>query len=68
MIVVQCLLLTVQYLQGTQRSSQMWITHGLAIQAALTIGLQSKSLLNNFSPIEQEMRIRTWYGCIILDR
>ncbi|KAH8901203.1 hypothetical protein GQ53DRAFT_593023, partial [Thozetella sp. PMI_491] len=65
---VQYLLLTSQYLQGTQKSSQTWTMHGLAVKAALSIGLHSKDALENVAPIEREMRKRTWYGCVLLDR
>ncbi|CAH0021927.1 unnamed protein product [Clonostachys rhizophaga] len=65
---VQYLLLTSQYLQGTQRSVQTWTTHGLAVKAALSIGLHSRDVMARFTPIEQEMRKRTWFGCVLLDR
>ncbi|RYP14197.1 hypothetical protein DL765_006558 [Monosporascus sp. GIB2] len=65
---VQYLLLTSQYLQGTQQAVQTWTTHGLAVKAALSIGLHSRDASSKFPPIEQEMRKRTWFGCIVLDR
>lgn len=65
---MQYLLLASQYLQGMQKAVQTWITHGLAVKAALSIGLQSPETSNSRSAIEQEMRKRTWYGCVILDR
>ncbi|KAJ2897241.1 hypothetical protein MKZ38_004843 [Zalerion maritima] len=65
---VQYLLLTCQYLQGTQKSVQTWMTHGLAVKAAFSIGLHLRSTSTRFSPIEQETRVRTWHGLIILDR
>ncbi|KAK0383890.1 hypothetical protein NLU13_7982 [Sarocladium strictum] len=66
--IVQYLLLGSQYLQGTQRAIQTWTTHGLAVKAALSIGLHSNAASRKFPPVEQEMRKRTWYGCVILDR
>ncbi|KAJ5133966.1 uncharacterized protein N7443_004411 [Penicillium atrosanguineum] len=66
--VVQFLLLMGQYLQGTQKSVQAWTVHGLAVKAALQLGLQSKTASKSFSPLEQETRKRTWYGCVVLDR
>jgi hypothetical protein len=68
LLAVQYLLLTSQYLQGTQKSLQTWTTHGLAVKAALSIGLHSGASSNSSSLIEREMRKRTWYGCILLDR
>ncbi|KIX01785.1 uncharacterized protein Z518_09512 [Rhinocladiella mackenziei CBS 650.93] len=65
---VQCLLLMAQYRQGTQRSDQAWSLHGLAVRAAIQLGLHSKSASSGLSSIEAEIRKRTWFGCMILDR
>ncbi|KAJ6145034.1 C6 transcription factor [Penicillium chermesinum] len=62
--VVQYLLLTGQYMQGTQKSVQAWTVHGLAVKAALQLGLHSKDASRVFSPQEQEIRKRTWYGTL----
>ncbi|RDL36434.1 uncharacterized protein BP5553_05786 [Venustampulla echinocandica] len=66
--VVQYLLVMGQYLQGTQRSIETWTIHGLAVKAALQLGLHSVEASRRFSPLDQEIRKRTWYGCIVLDR
>ncbi|EED16269.1 conserved hypothetical protein [Talaromyces stipitatus ATCC 10500] len=66
--VVQYLLLMGQYLQGTQKSVQAWTMHGLTVKAALQLGLHSKDASKAFPPLEQEMRKRTWFGCVVLDR
>jgi hypothetical protein len=65
---VQYLLLLAQYLQSTQRSVQTWATHGLAVRAAFQLGLYSSDLVKVFSPLEQEIWKKTWFGCVILDR
>ncbi|KAJ5677468.1 transcriptional regulatory protein GAL4 [Penicillium maclennaniae] len=65
---VQYLLVLGQYLQGTQKSVQAWTTHGLAISAAFQLGLHSPEANRRFSPLDSEIRKRTWYGCILLDR
>lgn len=66
---VQYLLLSTQYLQGTQRAVQTWTTHGLAVKAALSVGLHSQAASSHIEdPVECEMRKRTWYGCVVLDR
>ena len=65
---VQYLLLTGQYLQGTQRSVEAWTVHGLAVKGALQLGLHSTAASSRFSPLDQEFRKRTWYGCVVLDR
>ncbi|KAH8700315.1 C6 transcription factor [Talaromyces proteolyticus] len=66
--VVQFLLLMGQYLQGTQKSVQAWTIHGLAVKAALQLGLHSKDAAGAFTPADQEVRRRTWFACVILDR
>lgn len=66
--IVQYLLLMGQYLQGTQKSVQAWTIHGLTTKAAFQLGLHSNEALKTFSPLEHEVRKRTWYGCVILDR
>ncbi|OBR11179.1 Fungal specific transcription factor domain-containing protein [Colletotrichum higginsianum IMI 349063] len=65
---VQGMLLMSQYLQGSQRSVQTWAIHGLAVKAALELGFHSEIALQRFDPLEREIRIRTWYACIVLDR
>ncbi len=57
-----------QYLTGTQKSVQTWKTHGQAVRAAFQLGLHSSDLARIFSPLEQEIRKKTWYGCVVLDR
>ncbi|KAJ5830443.1 putative transcriptional regulatory protein [Penicillium chrysogenum] len=65
---VQYLLLVSQYMQGTRSSIQTWATHGLAVKVALQLGLHSVEASRRFSPVEREVRKRTWFGCIVLDR
>jgi hypothetical protein len=65
---VQALLLISQFLQGTKRSVQTWSIHGLAVKSALQLGMHSEEYLKRLDPLEQEIRKRTWYGCILLDR
>lgn len=57
-----------QYRQGTQRSDQAWNLHGLAVRAAIQLGLHSRADSSGFGPVEAEIRKRTWFGCMILDR
>jgi hypothetical protein len=57
-----------QYRQGTQHSEQAWNLHGLAVRAAFQIGLFSRSSLQDLPPLEAEIRRRTFWGCVILDR
>ncbi|BCR91336.1 putative C6 transcription factor [Aspergillus chevalieri] len=65
---VQYLLILGQYLQGTQKSVQAWTAHGLAISAAYQLGLHSPDANRGFPPLECEVRKRTWFGCVLLDR
>jgi len=67
-MLVQFLLLTGQYLQGTQRSVEAWTVHGLAVKGALQLGLHSTAASSRFAPLDQEFRKRTWFGCVVLDR
>ncbi|KAF4631594.1 hypothetical protein G7Y89_g6531 [Cudoniella acicularis] len=66
--VVQHLILASQYLQGTQRSVETWTIHGLTVKAALQLGLHSAAASSRFSLLDQEIRKRTWYACVVLDR
>ena len=66
--IVQYLLLASQYLQSTQKSSQTWMLHGLAVKGAFAIGLHSNQASQKYSALENEIRNRTFYGCVLLDR
>ncbi|OAP60068.1 hypothetical protein AYL99_05070 [Fonsecaea erecta] len=66
--IVQCLLLIAQYCQGTQRPDEAWHLHGLAVRAAIQLGLHSSHAYTELKPLECELRKRTWFGCVILDR
>ncbi|KAJ0418320.1 fungal-specific transcription factor domain-containing protein [Aspergillus carlsbadensis] len=65
---VQALLLMHQYCLATQRSAQIWNLHALTIRIAMQLGLHSATTLKTFPPLEAEIRKRTWFGCVILDR
>jgi hypothetical protein len=66
--VVQYLLILGQYLQGAQQTIKAWTVHGIAVKAAMQIGLHSSEALKELPPIEQEIRKRTWYITAMLDR
>ncbi|KAF2496525.1 hypothetical protein BU16DRAFT_607099 [Lophium mytilinum] len=66
--VVQLLLLMSQYLQGTERSIETWNIHGLTVKSAYQLGLHSRDALKQYPPLEREIRKRTWFGCVVLDR
>ena len=57
-----------QYLQGTENSLQAWVVHGIAVKSAFALGLHCNHAPDNTSPLDLEIRKRTWFGCVILDR
>lgn len=66
---VQLLVLTGVYLQSTQYASRCWSVVGSAIRYAQYLGLDVERAGRVFrSQLEQEMRRRVWYNCVILDR
>lgn len=62
------MLLMSLYLQGTSRSVKTWNIHGLAVKAAFHLGLHAGDSLGKHTELEREVRKRTWYGCVVLDR
>jgi hypothetical protein len=66
--IVQFLLLLSQYLQGTSQGAETWNAHGLTVKSAYQLGLHSTDALKQYPPLEREIRKRTWYMCIVLDR
>lgn len=73
---VQLLLLMGFYLQSTEKFSKCWNITGLAIRMAQNMGLQLSPtdarrrglLTSSPTQLESEMRVRVWYGCVLLDR
>ncbi|CAN9409096.1 unnamed protein product [Alternaria alternata] len=66
--ILQLLLLMSQYLQGSERSIETWNIHGLAVKTAYQLGLHSSDAMQSHPAVEAEIRKRTWFGCVILDR
>ncbi|KAH6867512.1 fungal-specific transcription factor domain-containing protein [Thelonectria olida] len=65
---IRSLLMATQYIQGTQRSSQTWDMLGNLIHAAFQVGLYQDATQVNCTPLESELRKRTWWMCFIMDR
>ncbi|KAL3464907.1 fungal-specific transcription factor domain-containing protein [Aspergillus heterothallicus] len=73
---VQLGLLMGFYLQSTERFSKCWNITGLTIRMAQNMGLQlgieearRKGLFSlQATQLDCEIRIRVWYGCVLLDR
>ncbi|KAF4984053.1 hypothetical protein FZEAL_666 [Fusarium zealandicum] len=66
---VQCLLVTSQYLQSTYNPHQTWMVVGSAIRMAQGLGLHlPETSADRSDPVERELLRRIWYGCILMDR
>ncbi len=65
--VVQGLLLMAVLLQSTPFPSRCWNSVGLACRIAQGLGLHTESGRTSRSPLEIDIRRRTWHGCVILD-
>ncbi|RSL63252.1 hypothetical protein CEP54_005324 [Fusarium duplospermum] len=65
---VQCLLVTSQYLQSTYNPHQTWMVVGSAIRMAQGLGLHlPETSADRSDPGERELLRRIWYGCILMD-
>ena len=40
----------------------------MAVRAAFQLGLHSPEVNSNYPPLESNIRQRTWFACIVLDR
>ncbi|KAL2678716.1 hypothetical protein Neosp_009467 [[Neocosmospora] mangrovei] len=68
-LTVQCFLLSGQYLQSTKKSQRCWMSIGLAIRVAQSIGLDlaATSAEAPTTTTRETMR-KVWHGCILMDR
>ena len=66
--VVQSFLLMTMFLQGTPYPSRCWNSVGVATRVAQGLGLHAEPARGSpLSPLETEIRRRTWHGCVVLD-
>ncbi|KAK7430723.1 hypothetical protein QQZ08_002767 [Neonectria magnoliae] len=66
---VQCLLVTSQYLQSTHHPHQTWMLVGSAIRTAQSLGLHLPETSADRPDVgERELLRRIWYGCVLMDR
>lgn len=65
---VQCLLVTSQYLQSTYNPHQTWMVVGSAIRTAQGLGLHLPETSADRPHEERELLRRIWYGCVLMDR
>ncbi|KAJ0417773.1 putative Zn(II)2Cys6 transcription factor [Aspergillus carlsbadensis] len=66
--IVQLSLLMETYLEGTPSSSMTWTFHGLAVKGAYQLGLHVVDGSRNLPELDQEIRKRLWYWCVMNDR
>lgn len=65
---VQLYLLMEAYLEGTPSSSMTWTFHSLAVKGAYQLGLHVVDGSANLPELDQEIRKRLWYWCVMNDR
>ncbi|KAJ5654877.1 Zn(II)2Cys6 transcription factor [Penicillium lividum] len=63
---VQFLYLKSAFLQGTEQPLEVWTAHSFAVNAAYSIGLHTTRPNSALTPLEKEVRMRTWY-CLFRD-
>ncbi|CEJ60944.1 hypothetical protein PMG11_09498 [Penicillium brasilianum] len=65
--VVQTLLIISLLLQSTPYPNRCWNAIGVACRVALGLGLHETTTQSSIRPLEREIRLRTWHGCVIMD-
>ncbi|KAL4812966.1 fungal-specific transcription factor domain-containing protein [Aspergillus spinulosporus] len=65
--VVQTLLITAIFLQSSPYPSRCWHSVGVACRVALGLGLHESGILATLTPLESDIRRRTWHGCVMMD-
>jgi transcriptional regulatory protein GAL4 len=64
---VQGLAIMANYLQRTDKPNSGYVCLGLAIRAAITLGLHTKVAVSKMSPLAREMRSRVWWSLVTLE-
>lgn len=65
---VQCMLLLSRYLQCTNHSHQTWMSVGIAVRAAQSLGLDAPQSAAGHGGIASAQRHRLWQCCVFMDR
>ncbi|KAK2812641.1 hypothetical protein FQN50_001287 [Emmonsiellopsis sp. PD_5] len=65
--VVQVFLLAALYLQSSPFPSRCWNAIGIACRVGLGLGLHEPNNPYPLTPLENDIRRRTWHGCGIMD-
>ena len=64
---MQAQLLMVQYCQGTQEFERTWRLNSSAVRTAMQLSLHSDMAGARLSPLQREVRKRTWFACFMID-
>ncbi len=67
LINVQVMIITATFMHGAIGPGASWTVLGVAIRALQDIGLHQEKAYRGFSPYEQELRRRVFWGAFILD-
>ncbi|GAC96416.1 hypothetical protein PHSY_003996 [Pseudozyma hubeiensis SY62] len=67
LINVQVMILTATFMHGAIGPGASWTVLGVAIRALQDIGLHQEKAYRGFSPFDQELRRRVFWGAFILD-
>lgn len=65
---VQCMLLLSRYLQCTNHSHQTWMSVGIAVRAAQSLGLDAPQSAASHGVMASAQRHRLWQCCVFMDR
>ncbi|KAJ5628555.1 hypothetical protein N7490_010783 [Penicillium lividum] len=65
--VVQTFLIVALLLQSTPYTNRCWNAIGLACRVAQGLGLHETTTQKSITPLEKEIRRRTWHGCVMMD-
>lgn len=65
---VQCMLLLSRYLQCTNHSHQTWMSVGIAVRAAQSLGLDAPQSAAGHGGMASAQRHRLWQCCVFMDR
>ncbi|KAJ6109899.1 hypothetical protein N7486_002134 [Penicillium sp. IBT 16267x] len=65
--VVQTFLIIALLLQSTPYTDRCWNAIGLACRVGQGLGLHETTTQKSITPLEKEIRRRTWHGCVMMD-
>ncbi|KAI1027023.1 hypothetical protein LB504_008086 [Fusarium proliferatum] len=65
---LQALLLLSIFQQNSQRSTESWTTHSLAVKASYQLGIHAPSSYEHLTASEKELRSSLWFATVNQDR